>query len=99
MVYTDRRRLGRLLVEIGLSKRSRSSSAVYHAMLALASYYRGDNILDVDRFKRAALRDLYTYVDFSLCQAMDHIAANLVLCVLEVWKDFEPRNPNYANFV
>jgi hypothetical protein len=84
MLYTDRLRLGRILVDIALSKRSRSSNAVYHAMLALASYYRGDDIMEVDQYKRKALRDLYTYVDFSMCQATDHIAANLVLCVLEV---------------
>jgi hypothetical protein len=84
MIYTDRLRLGRFLVGIALTKRTRSANAVFHAMLALASYYRGDDLLEVDRFKRIALRDLYTHIDLGMCQALHHIAANLILSVLEV---------------
>jgi hypothetical protein len=53
-------------------------------MLALASYHRGNGVLEVDRHKRAALRDLYTHAELSMCDGTEHVAANLLLCVLEV---------------
>jgi hypothetical protein len=85
MLGTDRGRLGRLILERALScTRTRSSNAVLHAVLALASYHRGDNTLEVDRYKRIALRDLYHHIDPDMCQATEHVAANLILCVLDV---------------
>jgi hypothetical protein len=41
-------------------------------------------MLEVDRFKRAALRDLYTHEDMDMCNVVEHVPANLLLCVLEV---------------
>lgn len=84
MLYTDRHRLGRMLIEVALSNRSRSSDAVYYAVLALASYHRGDTLMRVDRHKRAALKSLYLHLDPDVCEATEHVAANLILCVLEV---------------
>jgi hypothetical protein len=84
MVYTDRYRLVRLLIKRALSNRSQASRALYNSILALASYHRGDDMLEVDRFKRAALRDLYTHEDMHMCNVVEHVPANLLLCVLEV---------------
>jgi hypothetical protein len=84
MIHTDRQRLVRLLIKRAISNRSQASRALYNAVLALASYHRGDDMLDVDRFKRAALRDLYTHEDMDMCSVVEHVPANLLLCVLEV---------------
>jgi hypothetical protein len=85
MLGTDRARLGRLILERALSyNKTLSSNAVLHAVLALASYHRGDNTLEVDKYKRIALRDLYHHIDPDMCQATEHVAANLILCVLDV---------------
>jgi hypothetical protein len=84
VIYIDRHRLVRLLVEKALSNESQASRALYNAILALASYHRGDDMLEVDSFKGAALRDLYTHADISMCDGTKHVAANLLLCVLEV---------------
>lgn len=93
MLGTDRARLGRLILERALShNKTRSSNAVLHAVLALASYHRGDNTLEVDKYKRIALRDLYHHIDPDMCQATEHVAANLVLCVLDVRSTRVSRN-------
>ncbi|KAH7400839.1 fungal-specific transcription factor domain-containing protein [Phaeosphaeria sp. MPI-PUGE-AT-0046c] len=84
MLYTDRHRLGRIIIEVALSDRSQSSDAVYHSVLALASYHRGDPPMQVDRYKRAALKNLYLHLDPDVCEATEHVAANLILCVLEM---------------
>jgi hypothetical protein len=85
MLGTNRARLGSLILESARSSnKTRSSNAVLHAVLALASYHRGDNTFEVDRHKRTALRHLYDHTDPDMCQATEHVAANLILCVLEV---------------
>jgi hypothetical protein len=89
-LYTDRNRLAQILSAKALSNRSQASSALYHAILALASYQRRDDMLEVDRFKRTALRDLYTHCDISVDDSVDHIAANMILCLLEVLKYTPP---------
>jgi hypothetical protein len=89
-LYTDRNRLAQILSAKALSNRSQASSALYHAILALASYQRRDDMLEVDRFKRTALRDLYTHCDISVEDSVDHIAANMILCLLEVLKYTPP---------
>jgi hypothetical protein len=94
MLYTDRHRLVRLLIEKALSNRSQASRALYHSVLALASYHRGDGMLEVDRSKRAAIRDLYTHTDMTIDDGVDHIAANMLLCVLEVLVVPNPTNHN-----
>ncbi|OAL00555.1 hypothetical protein IQ06DRAFT_221774 [Phaeosphaeriaceae sp. SRC1lsM3a] len=38
----------------------------------------------VDRHKRAALKSLYLHLDPDVCEATEHVAANLILCVLEM---------------
>lgn len=84
MIRTDRTRLSKLLVQAALSNRSQSSRAVYHATLALASYHRDSNILEVHQMKHAALQDLHLHDHPSMYDAIELIAANLLLCVLEV---------------
>jgi hypothetical protein len=84
MLGTDRANLGQLLVQAALSNRSQSSKAIYHSILALASYHRGGNRVNVDLLKRAALRNLRTHTDPGMCEGAEHVAANLLLCVLEV---------------
>jgi hypothetical protein len=86
MIYTDRARLGRTLVRIAVSNRSRSSGAVYHAMAALASYHRGHSEIEVDQLKHAALQSLRPSDDLDMYDVFEHIAANLLLCVVEVCK-------------
>jgi hypothetical protein len=73
-----------MIIEVALSNRSQSSNGVYYAVLALASHHRGDSLMQVDRYKRAALKNLYLHLDPDLCEATEHVAANLILCVLEV---------------
>lgn len=95
MLYTDRSRLGRMIIEVALSNRSQSSNGVYYAVLALASHHRGDSLMQVDRYKRAALRCLYLHQDPDLCEATEHVAANLILCVLEVRKKSPLKYPRH----
>jgi hypothetical protein len=84
MLYTDRTKLCHLLIRTALSNRSRSSRSVYHAILALASYHRGGDLDYVGESKRNALRGLRTESMPSECDGLEHIAANLLLAVLEV---------------
>lgn len=84
MLYTDRTRLCHLILQIALSNRSQPSRAVYHSVLALASYHRGSDLLYVGRLKQSALHDLYTDKDLTMPDGIEHITANLILCVLEV---------------
>ena len=79
-----RARLGEHLVDSALSGRSQSSKALYHAILALASHHCDNNLLEAERPKSAALSDLLTHDHRDLQDAIEHIAANLLLCVLEV---------------
>lgn len=53
-------------------------------MLALAAYHRGDDLVAVKRLKSAALRNLIIDTDPTMCQGIQHVAANLLLCVLGV---------------
>lgn len=84
MLYTDRTRLCHLLLTTALSNRSRSSKAVCHAMRALSSYLRDGASTRVDQLKQEALHALYIEQLPSNCDAIEHIAANLLLCILEV---------------
>jgi hypothetical protein len=88
MIYTDRARLGRTLVRIALSNRSKSSGAVYHAMAALASCHRGHSEIEVNQLKHAALQNLHPGDNLDLYDVVEHIAANLLLCVVEVCKTY-----------
>jgi hypothetical protein len=42
-------------------------------------------MLEVNRFKRIAMRDLHTHTNMTIDDGVDRIAANLLLCVLEVY--------------
>lgn len=80
----DRACLGDYLVEIAISGRNQSSRAVYHAILALASYHRGNNMVEADRLKSLALNDLLAQEQPDVQDGIAHISANLLLCVVEV---------------
>jgi hypothetical protein len=80
----DRVKLGSLLVRSALYGSTPSSRAVYQSILALAAYHRGDNLAKVQRLKRAALQDLRFDADPTMCQGIQHVATNLLLCVLGV---------------
>jgi hypothetical protein len=84
-LYTDRVKICEILVQSALSNRGQSSRAIRNAMLALASYHRGNDPMEVERLKGAALRDLYTHSAPDMCHGSEHVAANLLLCVLEVF--------------
>ena len=80
----ERAYLGNYLVKIALSGRNHSSRAVFHAILALASYHRGNNMVEADRLKSLALNDLMAQAQPDMQDGIAHIAANLLLCVVEV---------------
>jgi hypothetical protein len=80
----ERAGLGNYLVEIALSGRNQSSRAVYYAILALASYHRGNNMVEADRLKSLALNDLLAQEQPDVQDGIAHISANLLLCVVEV---------------
>lgn len=86
MLDSDRTRVRRLVVQIALSNRSQSSRAVLNSILALASYHRGDNIAFAAQMKHSALRALLDAIDPNMdgCAAIEHIAAGIILCVVEV---------------
>jgi hypothetical protein len=83
-VHSTRARLGDYLVDVALLRRSQSSKALYHAILALAFQHRDNNLLEAERLKSAALSDLLTHDHTDSQDGIEHIAANLLLCVLEV---------------
>lgn len=83
-VDVDRARLGEYLIELALSKTNHSSRAVYNAILALASYHRGSNVTETEGFKSSSLNDLLAQDRSDLEDNIRHIAANLLLCVVEV---------------
>lgn len=76
--------LGEYLIEIATSGRNESSRAVYHAILALASYHRGNDMVEADRLKSLALNDLLAQELPDVQDKIAHISANLLLCVVEV---------------
>jgi hypothetical protein len=80
----DRKKLSYLIIRSALYGSSQSSKAVYQAMLAIAAYHRGDDLAIVKRLKSAALRGLIIDTDPTMCQGIQHVAANLLLCVLGV---------------
>lgn len=84
MLDTDRTRLCGILIQIALSRRSQSARAVYYAILALACYHRENNTLQVSELRSAALRDLSTHDSLGVKDSIEHVVANLLLCVLEV---------------
>jgi len=84
MLYTDRKSLRDLLLRLALSNRSQASRAVNLSILALSSYHQGGDLLYVDHLKRRALRELFTDAVPTKCDGVEHIAANLLLAVLEV---------------
>ncbi|KAH7088463.1 fungal-specific transcription factor domain-containing protein [Paraphoma chrysanthemicola] len=94
----QRARVCNMLVQIALSNSSRSSRAVHFAVLALSAYHRGDNPIYVETKKRSALRELYTDQEPSMCEAVTHIAANLILCILEMQQTSE-RNSRWVGYV
>ena len=55
-------------------------------MLALSSYLRDGASTRVDQLKQEALHALYIEQLPSGCDAIEHITANLLLCILEVRK-------------
>lgn len=80
----ERAGLGNYLIKIALSGRNRASRAVYYAILALASYHRGNNMVEADQLKSIALNDLLAQIQPDIQDGIAHIAANLLLCVVEV---------------
>lgn len=84
MLYTDRTRLCRLFLQNAEMRGSESSKAVHYAMLALSSHLRDGTSMRVDKLKAIALHALHTDQLPSGCDAIQHIGANLLLCVLEV---------------
>ena len=85
-MYTDRARLGKILLRLALSNRSQSSRAVYYAIVALASQHRNRDEIEVDQLKDAALQALHPNDTMSIDDGIEHIAANLLLCIVEVRK-------------
>jgi hypothetical protein len=53
-------------------------------MAALASYHRGHPEVEVDRLKQAAFQNLHLSDSPDMPDIVEHIAANLLLCVVEV---------------
>lgn len=53
-------------------------------MLALASYFRGESRLQVEQYKQIAIEEMYTHIDMTACEAGGHVAANVLLCILEI---------------
>jgi hypothetical protein len=84
MLSIDRKRLSSLLIRSALCGSTQSSRAVYQSILALAAYHRGNDLVEVHRLKRAALRNLIIDNDPTICQGIQHVVANLLLCVLGV---------------
>jgi hypothetical protein len=84
MMDTDRVRLGKVLVQLALSNRSQSSRAVYYAIIALASQHCNQNSIEVIQLKHAALQGLYSNDTPNIDDGIEHVAANLLLCVFEV---------------
>jgi len=98
MISTDRNRVGSLLVEVALSNRTQSSRAVLQAVLALSAFHRGEHATRVDKFQRSALRGLYTHMAPNLCEGVEHIAANLLLCVLAMQQTSD-RNSAWVGYI
>jgi hypothetical protein len=98
MISTDRKRVGSLLVEVALSNRTQSSRAVLQAVLALSAFHHGEHATQVDKFQRRALRGLYTHVAPNLCEGVEHIAANLLLCVLAMQQTSD-RNSAWVGYI
>jgi hypothetical protein len=75
-----------LLVRLALSESSPSSTAVLQSALALSSFHRHGLQANVFRFKGRALRALI--ISSNRCvesaAAVQHIAASMILCHLEV---------------
>jgi hypothetical protein len=82
--HSTRARLGEYLVDVALARRSQSSKALYKAILALALHHRDNNSSGAERLKSSALNHLLTNDHSSPKDGIEHIAANLLLCVLEV---------------
>lgn len=84
MMSIDRTRLSSFLIQSALCGSAESSRAVYHSLLALAAYHRGNDLTEVHRLKHAALQNLIKDNDPTVLQGTQHVAANLLLCVLGV---------------
>jgi hypothetical protein len=53
-------------------------------MIALASHHRGHSEIEVNQLKHAALQNLHPGDNLDMYDVVEHIAANLLLCIVEV---------------
>jgi hypothetical protein len=86
MLASDRTRIRRLLMQMALSDRSRSSKAVLLSLLALVSHYREDDLAYAARTKHEAIKTLIaaSKPEMDVLTAVEHIAAGVILCVVVV---------------
>lgn len=69
-----------------LLRMAQSSKAVLWSILALVLYFRGGDTSHADTLKHAALRELIdaTSPAMDVNAGIEHVAAGLVLCLVEV---------------
>ncbi|KAK4038361.1 fungal-specific transcription factor domain-containing protein [Parachaetomium inaequale] len=80
--------LGDVVIRVALARNTASSTALFHALLALSLLHRhGDNPQAVER-KIAALEALTAASGrpIDATEAMQHVATNMLLCSLEIHK-------------
>jgi hypothetical protein len=78
--------VGRLLLRMALSGRSKSSRALLLSVVALASRHRGHDAMHAARAKNAAIDALISATSSEMDHdaSIEHIATGLTLCLVEV---------------
>jgi len=78
--------IGRLLLRMALSERSKASKAVLLSVVALASRHRGHDAVHAARAKNAATDALISAASSEMDHdaSIEHIATGLTLCLVEV---------------
>jgi hypothetical protein len=89
MLGPDRQRIRDILFRMALSETTLSANAVLLSLLALSSYHRGGVLEYASHMKDAALRALIAAADPEMDSnaAIRHVAAGLILCLVEVRPD------------
>ena len=82
----DKAGIGRLLLRMALSGRSKASKALLLSLVALASRHRGHDAVHAAHAKNAAIDALIsaTSSELDYDASIDHIATGLTLCLVEV---------------
>jgi len=78
--------IGRLLLRMALSGRSKASKALLLSVVALASRHRGHDAVHAARAKNAAIDALISATSSEMDHdaSIEHIATGLTLCLVEV---------------